>query len=48
MISYDPVSKADVIRGFVSDGFTWVSAVTSVNDHTLAAIFHKAETDFSN
>ena len=35
MISYDPVSKADIIHGFVSDGYTWVSAVTRVNDHTL-------------
>jgi len=35
MISYDPVSKADVIHGFASDGLTWVSAVTRVNDHTL-------------
>ena len=34
MISYDPVSKADVSRGFGSDGSTWVSSVTWVNDHT--------------
>ena len=35
MISYDPVSKTDLSRGFGSDGFAWVSAVTWVNDHTL-------------
>jgi hypothetical protein len=35
MTSYDPVSKADVIHRFMSDGSTEVIAATWVNDHTI-------------